>query len=131
MDYKINGQIYEADEIEVKSNMTEFKISRDDAVRMYFEDLGLVEAGGKTAITAVTNGSKPKRTYVKSDKPRKVSTRERKVDETKKSLMAGFSVYIEGKGGIINSTKNEVEISFTFGEDDYTLKLIKHRKSKK
>ena len=45
--------------------------------------------------------------------------------------MAGFSVYIEDKGGIINSTKNEVEISFTFGEDDYTLKLIKHRKSKK
>lgn len=131
MDYKINGRIYEGDEITIKSNMQEWGLSRDDAVRMYFEDLGLVEAGGKIAITAVTNGSKPKRTYVKSDKPRKVSTRERKVDETKKGLMAGFSVYIEGKGGIINSTKNEVEISFTFGEDDYTLKLIKHRKSKK
>ena len=131
MDYKINGRIYEGDEITINSNMQEWGLSRDDAVRMYFEDLGLVEAGGKTAITAVTNGSKPKRTYVKSDKPRKVSTCERKVDETKKSLMAGFSVYIEGKGGIINSTKNEVEISFTFGEDDYTLKLIKHRKNKK
>ena len=39
MDYKINGKIYEADEIEVKSNMTEFKICREDAVRICFEDL--------------------------------------------------------------------------------------------
>lgn len=130
MDYKINGQIYEADEIEVKSNMTEFKICRDDAVRMYFEDLGLVEAGGKTAITPLGT-SKNKRTYIKSDKPRKVSSRERKIDETKKSLLAGFRIYIEGKGGIVTSIKNEVEVNFTFGDDDYTLKLTKHRKSKK
>lgn len=130
MDYKINGQIYEADEIEVKSNMTEFKISRDDAVRMYFEDLGLVEAGGKTAITPIET-SKTKRTYIKSDKPRKVSSRERKIDETKKCLLAGFRIYIEGKGGIVTSTKNEVEVNFTFEDDDYTLKLTKHRKSKK
>ena len=130
MDYKINGQIYEADEIEVKSNMTEFKICRDDSVRMYFEDLGLVEAGGKTAITPLGT-SKNKRTYIKSDKPRKVSSRERKIDETKKSLLAGFRIYIEGKGGIVTSIKNEVEVNFTFGDDDYTLKLTKHRKSKK
>lgn len=130
MDYKINGQIYEADEIEVKSNMTEFKISHDDAVRMYFEDLGLVEAGGKTAITPIKT-SKTKRAYVKSDKPRKVSSRERKIDETKKGLLAGFRIYIEGKGGIVTSIKNEVEVNFTFGDDDYTLKLTKHRKSKK
>ena len=130
MDYKINGQIYEADEIEVKSNMTEFKISRDDAVRMYFEDLGLVEAGGKTAITPLGT-SKTKRTYIKSDKPRKVSSRERKIDETKKGLLAGVRIYIEGKGGIVTSIKNEVEVNFTFGNDDYTVKLTKHRKSKK
>lgn len=130
MDYKINGKIYEADEIEVKSNMTEFKICRDDAVRMYFEDLGLVEAGGKTAITPIET-SKTKRTYIKSDKPRKVSSRERKIDETKKGLLAGFRIYIEGKGGIVTSTKNEVEVNFIFGNDDYTVKLTKHRKSKK
>lgn len=130
MDYKINGQIYEADEIEVNSNMTEFKISRDDAVRMYFEDLGLVEAGGKTAITPLGT-SKTKRTYIKSDKPRKVSSRERKIDETKKGLLTGFRIYIEGKGGIVTSIKNEVEVNFTFGNDDYTVKLTKHRKSKK
>lgn len=130
MDYKINGKIYEADEIEVKSNMTEFKICRDDAVRMYFEDLGLVEAGGKTVITPIET-SKTKRTYIKSDKPRKVSSRERKIDETKKSLLAGFRIYIEGKGGIVTSIKNEVEVNFTFGDDDYTVKLTKHRKSKK
>ena len=64
-------------------------------------------------------------------KPKKTSTpKERKVDETKKHLFEIIIASLENevKNG---SLKNEVEYSFDFGEDRYTLKLTKHRPAKK
>lgn len=69
--------------------------------------------------------------YEQSDKPRKKSTRERKVDNTKKRLLDDCRVLLEGLGAIITNIKTETEISFTFNEEKYTLKLIKHRPPKK
>lgn len=68
------------------------------------------------------------RHYEKSDKPRKASTKERKVDETKKRLLTNCRVLLEGMGAVVTSTKTETEIVFTFEEEKYSLKLIKHRK---
>lgn len=70
------------------------------------------------------------RRYEKSDKPRKKSTRERKVDEEKKRLLFDAKTLIEGLGGNITNVKNEAEFSFTFNGNDYTFKLVKHRKKK-
>ena len=67
--------------------------------------------------------------YEKSDKPRKKATRERKVDEDKKYLLNLIIGSINAETCIKN-VKNETEFSFEFGEDDYTVKLIKHRKNK-
>lgn len=69
--------------------------------------------------------------YEKSDKPRKQTKKERKVDETKGHLLACCKTLLEGLGASILSIKTETEISFTFGENQYTLKLIKHRPKKR
>ena len=68
--------------------------------------------------------------YEKSDKPRKKTTRERKVDETKKKILLGCKCFIEGLGGVVVSIKTETEVKFSFEGEEYTLKLTKHRPKK-
>lgn len=70
------------------------------------------------------------RRYEKSDKPRKKSTRERKVDNTKKRILTDCKILLEGLGAVVTNIKTETQITFTFGGDEYSLKLIKHRKKK-
>lgn len=70
------------------------------------------------------------RHYEKSDKPRKTAKKERKIDETKKRLLADCRVLLEGLGAQTLSVKTETEITFLFGGDEYSLKLIKHRPKK-
>lgn len=67
------------------------------------------------------------RRYEKSETPRKPTHRERKVDETKKHLLDCCRVLLEGMGCKIQSIKTETEITFTFEEDEYSFKLVKHR----
>lgn len=66
------------------------------------------------------------RHYEKSDKERKVTKKERKIDSDKKYLIELLinAVNIET---CITSVKNESEFSFEFADDNYTVKLIKHR----
>ena len=70
------------------------------------------------------------RHYEKADKPaKKPVKRERKVDNDKKyllNLLMG-AVYAETS---IKNVKNESEFSFGFGENEYSVKLIKHRPKK-
>lgn len=73
--------------------------------------------------------SKVNAKHYEQSKPKKSTTKERKVDEPKKYL---FSVIAKSLEGIVDSPslKNEVEYSFEFGGEMYTLKLTKHRKPK-
>ena len=68
--------------------------------------------------------------YEKSDKPRKKSTKERKVDETKKKILSAIKVLVEGMGADVTNIKTETEITFNFDNEEYSIKLIKHRKKK-
>ena len=61
--------------------------------------------------------------------------RERKVDDEKAYILKSIKVLIEGM--LLNkdfpcevNTKNETELSFAFGVNNYTIKLIKHRPPK-
>lgn len=68
------------------------------------------------------------RRYEKSETSRKPSTKERKVDETKKRILNNCRVLLEGMGAVSAQTKTETEVNFTFEGEEYSLKLIKHRK---
>ena len=79
-------------------------------------------------IKAESNGTT--KIVGKQDKPRKSSTRERKVDEAKKSLLSYVKTALENLGISITEVKTETEINFQYGGDCFTLKLIKHRQKK-
>lgn len=130
MTYKIEGKYYELnneDMLEVRKNQREFDLSEEDAVRMFFEDWEYIPAGSKVKIERVKD-IQTKKEYAKSDKPRKASTKERKVDETKKRFLNGFRIYLEGCGCEIVNLKTETELTFKFEDEQYTVKLTKHRK---
>ena len=57
-------------------------------------------------------------------------SKERKVDKEKLRFLNAFRVYLEGVGAVVEIFKNEAQIDFTFGENSYTLKLVKHRQKK-
>lgn len=68
--------------------------------------------------------------YEKAEKPKKSPKKERKVDATKKHMLSCFKVLLEGLGAKILNIKTETEITFIFNDEEYSLKLIKHRPKK-
>ena len=68
--------------------------------------------------------------YEKSDKPRKAAEKVRKIDNTKKRLLTNCKTLFEGMGAEILNIKTETEITFIFENNEYSLKLIKHRPKK-
>ena len=69
------------------------------------------------------------RRYEKSDKPRVSVVRERKIDINKQFLIGKFYFTLE-EIGIIGEIQNEFAITFEYKGDNYSLKLVKHRKKK-
>lgn len=67
--------------------------------------------------------------YEQSGKPRKPAKRERKIDPDKKYLLDLLISAVNAETCIKN-VKTETEFSFEFGENEYSVKLIKHRPKK-
>ena len=124
-DFKLKGKVFTVDESDIKNIMETEKMDRETAVRCYFEDMGLIDAGEKATITEVASAPQ-KRRYVKSDKPRKKAERVRKVDEEKKVILNKLMSVIDAE----KIVKNEAEFSFNLNGTDYTVKLVKHRPKK-
>ena len=124
-DFKLKGKVFTVDESDIKDIMETEKMDRETAVRCYFEDMGLIDAGEKVTITEIAS-TPQKRRYVKSDKPRKKAERVRKVDEEKKIILEKLMSVID----VEKTVKNEAEFSFNLNGTDYTVKLVKHRPKK-
>lgn len=124
-DFKLKGKVFTVDESDIKNIMETEKMDRETAVRCYFEDMGLIDAGEKATITEIAS-TPQKRRYVKSDKPRKKVERVRKVDEEKKVILNKLMSVIDAE----KIVKNEAEFSFNLNGTDYTVKLVKHRPKK-
>ena len=125
MKYDFNGKILNIPDKELENSMKSLEISKEEAIQMWLDDndYTINEVVEELSEKAKKNIKR----YEQSDKKRKASTRERKVDDEKKAFLAGFRIFAEGKGGIVTTVKNEAEFSFTYGENSYTVKLIKHR----
>ena len=77
-------------------------------------------------LNALTNESTPEEVEkVIGFKPKS------EIDEEKKRFLDGFRIFVEGLGGCLTEMKNEAEFTFTFGDNCYTVKLVKHRAEKK
>lgn len=128
MIYNFNGKNLTIPDNELEKLEKKLDIPRNEAIQCWLDDndYTLNEEVEKLTEKAKKNIKR----YEKSDKPRKNVTKERKVDEEKKRFLNGFRIYAEGAGGYVTNIKNEAEFSFNFGDNAYTVKLIKHRPSK-
>lgn len=114
-------------EKEIQKYMDALGISREEAEQLWQDDHDDVIT---PEMAEMERKAKQIKRYEKSDAPRKKTTKERKVDADKKELL---SLLIEGltkKYPRMVQVKNEAEFSFTFNENSYTVKLIKHRAPK-
>lgn len=129
MKYNFNGKEIRIPDSEISKSMKVLNISQDEAVQMWLEDEGYIKNAEVEALTEKAKTNKISH-GAKSDKTRKKTVRERKVDTTKKRLLEDVRILIEGLGGKIESVKTETEITFTLGDAEYSFKLIKHRPKK-
>lgn len=105
-----------------------------DACDLILEEMGKIETPKEIVENAKDMEKKAnggKRRYEKSDKPRKATSKERKIDETKGRLLGDVKVLVEGLGATETVLKTETELHFTFEGEKYTFKLTKHRPPKK
>lgn len=123
-----NGKTVNIPDAELAENMKALGISKEEAIDMWLFDN---DYEGNEEAEEMTVKAKAVKRYEKGDKPRKAVKKERKVDEEKKELLNLCRIPIEGAGGIVTNIKNEAEFSFTFGNNCYTVKLVKHRPPKK
>lgn len=128
MKYNFNGKEINIPDAEIEKNMKLLDISKEEAIEMWLDDNDYTE---NEEVEKLTEKAKEVKRYEKADKPRKATKKERKVDEEKKNLLNLCRIPIEGAGGIVTNVKNEAEFSFTFGDNCYTVKLVKHRPPKK
>lgn len=129
MTYNLNGKVIRIPDAEIEKSMKLLKLSHDEAVQMWLEDEGYLENEVVKELTAKAKENKVGHD-AKTDKPRKKTERIRKVDEEKKYLLNLLISAINAEN-CVDTVKNEAEFSFTFGENSYSVKLIKHRPPKK
>ena len=123
-----NGKTVNIPDAELAENMKALGISKEEAIDMWLFDNDYED---NEEVDEMTVKAKAVKRYEKRDAPRKTVKKERKVDEEKKELLNLCRIPIEGAGGNVTNIKNEAEFSFTFGNNCYTVKLVKHRPPKK
>ena len=115
-------------EKEIKNYMEKLQISREEAEQLWEDDnSGYVSDEMKEMERKAKENVKR---YEQSEKKRKKVVKERKVDEIKGRILADIKEVLKALGADVKEVKTETEIKFVFDNDDYTLKLTKHRKPK-
>lgn len=123
---KYNG--YEIPDAEIDKLMDSLDISLAEACETWLADNDKIENEEQNALDKSAKG---KRRYEKSGDARKKSTKERKVDENKRDLLDFLRNELEMVEDLaIKGQKTETEVYFTYKNDEYTLKLTKHRPKK-
>lgn len=123
---KYNG--YEIPDAEIDKLMDSLDISLAEACETWLADNDKIENEEQNALDKSAKG---KRRYEKGGDARKKSTKERKVDENKRFLLEILQKALENDTNAVNfSVKTETELSFAYENDEYTLKLTKHRPKK-
>ena len=109
----------------IANYMEKLKISREDAEQLWEDDQAdyIGEEGEK-----MTENAKDLRRYEKGKTSRKKMAKERKVDTIKKHL---FDLVINGIAEEVEQIErhNEVSIAFVYNDENYSLKLTRHRKN--
>lgn len=128
MKYDFNGKMLNIPDKEIENNMKSLEISKEEAIQMWLDDNDYTV--NETVEELSEKAKKNIKRYEQSEQKRKSTSKERKIDEEKKHFLSSIRVLIEGMGGNVTNIKNEAELSYNFGGNSYTIKLIKHRTPK-
>ena len=120
---------FEVDDKKIDEYTENLECTIAEECELILEESGKLEESEET--TKAIESIKPQRRYEKSDRTRKATTKERKVDEEKGYLLGCVKDVLEKLGASAIAVKTETEVSFQYGENAYTFKLTKHRPPKK
>lgn len=119
---------FEVDDTLIDKYVESLECSITEACDLILEESGKIKPSEETE--KAVNSIKSERRYEKSDRKRKPSTRERKVDETKGYLLKAVAELLENEGAEVKAIKTETEVAFAYKGSEYTMKLTKHRPPK-
>ena len=127
MKYDFNGKCLNIPDKDIENLMNCLEISKEEAIQTWLDDNDYTI--NETVEELSEKAKENIKRYEKSDKKRKPSTKERKIDPDKKYLL-NLLIEAVNQQNCIDNVKNEAEFSFTFNENAYTVKLVKHRSPK-
>lgn len=111
--------------------MTNFEKLTEEIIKSMAEDGTPVTKEEAQQMAKMEIGAKNIKRYEKSLTPRKKSEKVRKIDPDKLKLFNILLNSMTTNKIVVTNQKNEAEFSFLFNNSNYTVKLIKHRPSKK
>ena len=131
MRYNFNGRSLTIPDSEIQNSMKLLGLSESEAIQMWLEDNDYEKNETVEALTEKAKGVKI-RHDAHSNKPRQNSgkPRERKPDLEKESLIETIAAALTAQGISVEITNKSKLITFSVGENHYTLDLIKQRPPK-
>lgn len=124
MKYKFNAKIINIPDKDI-AKLEKIGLTKEEAIQTWLDDEGYTT--NEEQEKSVADSKKLGRHYEQSAKPRKKSTKERKVDEEKKEILQKIAENLP-ENAEITAIQTETEIHFTLNGENYTVKLTKHRK---
>lgn len=140
MIYDFNGKKIKMDDTYLEKNMRILGITKEEAIQQFLEDEGYLENAEQQALMEKTKGMRLHENG-KGTKERKKREAVKKVDPTKKAIIdylfhalneiSDIQVSPEVKVDNLVIENDQKLISFTVGDESFTLDLVKHNKKKK
>lgn len=106
--------------------MEKLGLTREEAEQLWNDDNSDTMTEEQKELTE--KAKKAGRHYEQSDKPRKKTKKERKINETKGYILTELTDTLKKLECNITGSKTETEVYFEFEDKKYTLKLTEHRK---
>lgn len=128
---KHNNKNYNIPNAEIEKAMKNLEITKQEAIQMWFEDNEIEINQEQVELTekAVKTGVQKEMTRCKSNK--KPSTkRERKPDTTKEEIIKNLAEFVSGFGENVQIENVGKIVTFTIGEEHFTLNLVRNRQKK-
>lgn len=117
-------------DIAIEKYMKTLSLTREEAEQLWEDDNSDEMLPEVAELTEKAKKNLKRQYEINPDKKRKPTTKERKVNATKKFLLEKFAETLTDLGIEEMQTKTETEISFEYDNKKYTLKLTEHRPPK-
>lgn len=118
----------EQKEKDIQNYMKTLDLTREEALQLWEDDNSDELTPEQTELTEKAKSlGRHMGDTIKERKPRE---KVRKVDEEKKVILSKFTDVLKDFGADVTEVKTETEITFSYNNNVYTVKLTKHRPPK-